>query len=70
MLRTSSAEVCQKFLSRETQIAQPPRQLQGCLGWQMKDIWRIYNFVERLQCEFSYILGVRVAQSMGKKTKI
>ena len=29
----------------------------------MKDMRRLYYFVERLQCEFPCILGVRVAQS-------
>ena len=38
MLKTSSAEVRQKKLYREIQIAQPPIQLQGCLRLQMKDI--------------------------------
>ena len=33
----------------------------------MKDMLRIYNFVERLQCEFSCTLGGRVAQSLGKQ---
>ena len=39
------------------QIAQPPRQLQ------MKYIYHIYNFVERYQREFSFIVGVKVDQS-------
>ena len=60
LLRTSSAEVWQKKLCTETQIAQPPRQLQEWLWWQMKDIY-CYIFVIRLQCEFSFIVGVRVA---------
>ena len=53
----------EKKLSREIQIAQPPIQLQGCLRLQMKDICHIYNFVERLKCKFSCIVGVKVAQS-------
>ena len=35
----------------------------------MKAIYHIYNFMERPQCEFSCIVGVRVAQSKGKITK-
>ena len=45
------------------QIAQPLRQLQGWLRLQMKDIYQIYNFVERHQREFSSIVGLTVAQS-------
>ena len=40
------------------------------LRWQMKDIYHIYNFVKRIQCEFLCIVGVRVAQSRGKLTKL
>ena len=36
----------------------------------MKDIYDIYNFVERLKFEFSCIVGEIVAQSKGKITKI
>ena len=36
----------------------------------MKDIYHIYNFVERHQSEFSCIVGVKVVQSEGKITKI
>ena len=52
MLRTFTAEVQQKKISREIQIAQPPRQLQGCLRFQMKDVCHIYNLLERLEWEF------------------
>ena len=38
----------EKKLCREIQIAQPLRQLQGCLEFQIKDKCHIYNFVERL----------------------
>ena len=51
-------------------IAQPPRQLKGWLRLQMKDFYHIYNFVEMLHCEFLCIVGVKVAQSQGKITKI
>ena len=36
----------------------------------MKDIYHIYNFVERIKCEFSCVVGVKVAQGKGKITKI
>ena len=36
----------------------------------MKDFYHIYNFVEMLHCEFLCIVGVKVAQSQGKITKI
>ena len=42
MLRTSPAKVCKKKKCTEMHIAQPPRQLQGFLVFQMKDIWRIF----------------------------
>ena len=68
MLRTSSAKVRRKKRCREIQIAQPPRQL---LGLQMKDIYHIYNFVERLFFWLiSCIEGVKVAQRWGKITKL
>ena len=61
---------CSRRLSKKTyngnKIAHPPRYLQR---WQMKDIYHIYNFVKRLQCKLSSILGVRVAQSQSKNTK-
>ena len=34
------------------QIALPPRQLEGWLWLQMKDIYYIYNFVERFNMNF------------------
>ena len=37
---------------------------------QMIDIYHIYNFVERIKCEFTCVVGVKVAQSKGKITKI
>ena len=52
------------------QIAQPPRQLQGLLRMQIKYIYHIYNLVERLQCEYLCIVGVKVDQSQDKITKI
>ena len=33
---------------------------------QMKDIYHIYNFVKMIYCEFLYIVGVKVAQSLGQ----
>ena len=52
MLRTSSAEVWQKNVCREIQIAQPPIQLQGCLQLFRKALMSIF-------C----IYGVKVAKS-------
>ena len=43
----------------EMQIVQPPGQLQE---WQLKDILYIFNFVVKLQGEFSCIVAARVTQ--------
>ena len=42
----------------EMQIAQPQRQVYKWLTLQLKDIYHISNIVERLQCEFSFIVKV------------
>ena len=47
-----------KKLTREMQIAELQRQVYRWLTLQMKDIYHIWNFVERLQCEFSCIVNV------------
>ena len=69
MLRTYSAEVWQKLLCNETQFVYSQRQLRGWLGWQIKYIQDIYNFIKIFQCicMFKCIVGVRVAQSKSKK---
>ena len=36
----------------------------------MKDIYHIYNFVEKFFCELPSIVGVKVAQCLGKIMKI
>ena len=45
------------------QIAQPPRQLQGWIRLQMKDIENTYNIVKSLQWEFSCIVDEQVANT-------
>ena len=47
-----------------------PQQRPVLVSAHMKDIYHIYNFVERLFCEFSCIVGVKVAQSYCKITEI
>ena len=49
-----------KKLSREIQIAQPPKELQGCLRLQMKDIGHNYYFVEGFNDNFACILGLKL----------
>ena len=47
-----------------------PKSVTGLTKVSLKDIYHIYNFVDSLQFQWSCIVGVRVAQSKGKTTKI
>ena len=50
-----SSSLSKKNFAQRTQIAQPPRQLQGWPGLQKKYIWHIYNFVKRLHCKLRVV---------------